>query len=292
MFIKFIASPLLYFFNYCIKILSTLNVRLKKNNANYQMNYLDKLTTKVEHIANNNKNIELHFHTPNSFCMYRAESFSYKEPETLEWIEEFGKNEAVLFDIGANIGLYSIYHNKLNGGKCFAFEPSFFNIKLLLKNINLNDCQNLTSIVSNPLSNSVGFGEFLYGDSYYSSIEGGSGMAFGVDFGHDGKKINSQISSNVLGVSLDWMLENSVIEAPNLIKIDVDGIEHLILKGAKKILIDANCKSILVEVNDDFKDQANEVSILLISYGFSLRDKLQGSSMRNSNIYNQIWVKN
>lgn len=285
-----IISPQ-YVFNHLIDVLSVLSSQFKKIVSDYQLHYLDNITKKVSHFTHNDKKIKLQFYTPNSLCLYRVESFSDKEPETLEWIEEFGRNKAVLFDIGANIGLYSIYHNKLNGGKCFAFEPSFFNLKLLLKNVNINNCQGMTSIVSNPLSDSMGFSEFRYG----SNVEGGALSAFGVNFGHDGKRINSQISCNVLGFSLDWMLDNKAIEVPNLVKLDVDGIEHIILKGAKKVLTHPDCVSILVEVNDNFVEQSEKVSVLLTNYGYILRDKLHGESTEKSELfstsYNQIWVK-
>ena len=225
-------------------------------------------------------------------CIFRAESFSNKEPETLAWIEEFGKDGAVLFDIGANIGLYSIYHNKVNDGDTIAFEPSFFNLKSLLKNININNCQSSIRVITNPLSSKTGFSEFIYG----GDVEGGALSAFGVDFGHDGRKIDNNLSCNVFGFSLDYMIKNGFIEVmPNLIKIDVDGIEHKIIKGAKDVLQHPECLSVLVEVNDDFREQADEVSSLLTSYGYVLKSKLHGISTEESGLfsttYNQIWVK-
>ena len=44
---------------------------------------------------------------PNWITLYRAESFSEKEPETLAWIDNFDR-DSVFWDIGANVGLYSI----------------------------------------------------------------------------------------------------------------------------------------------------------------------------------------
>jgi len=48
---------------------------------------------------------------PNTLCEWRAKTFSSKEPETLSWIDSFVK-DSIFWDIGANIGLYSIYSNK------------------------------------------------------------------------------------------------------------------------------------------------------------------------------------
>jgi len=290
--IKFIIVSPFYVLNYLIDVVSLLNPQFKKIALDYQLHHLDNTIKKVRHVSCTDEEIKLQFYTPNSLNIYRAKSFSNKEPETLAWIEEFGKGGAVLFDIGANVGLYSIYHNKVNNGKCYAFEPSFFNLKLLLKNLNLNNCQEMTSIISNPLFSAVGFNEFKYGND----VEGGALSAFGVDFGYDGKRMNSQVSSNVLGFSLDYIFSmNEVMQVPNMVKIDVDGIEHLVLKGAKKVFTNPECKSILVEVNDDFSEQSKVVDELLTSYGYILRDKLHGKfldkSENFSSTYNQIWVK-
>jgi FkbM family methyltransferase len=289
-FVTIITFPL-YLFNKTIDFLSLFNAHFKKTSYDYQLNYLDHLIEKVSHSISRDKDIDMKFFTPNSLCLYRAESFSSKEPETLEWIKEFGNGAKLFFDIGANVGLYSIYHSKLNDGKCFAFEPSCFNLKILTKNININNCQDLISIISNPLSNKTGLSEFRYG----SEVEGGALSAFGVNYGFDGMDINAKTKSNVLGFTLDWMLDNSIIKIPTLVKMDVDGIEHLILQGAKNTLSHPDCKSILVEVNDDFKEQAEKVKSLLSSYNFTLRNKLHGQSTEESQLfsrtYNQIWIK-
>ena len=227
-----------------------------------------------------------------NLCAFRAETFSTKEPETLEWIEEFGANGALLFDIGANIGLYSIYHSVLNKGKVIAFEPSFFNLKLLAKNININSKQDFITVITTPLTSHNGTSNFKYKDD----TEGGALSAFGVNFGYDGKSINSNLSVKVMGSSLDSLFENKTIEdSPDLVKIDVDGIEHLILSGAINTLKSKSCKSVLVEVNEDFLEQSLEVKRILEDCGFVLRDKLHGNLFDNSEnfskTYNQIWVR-
>jgi FkbM family methyltransferase len=290
--IKILVVLPIYFSNKVIEILSIFHKRFKGIGADFQLDYSDSLTETVAHTAKNGQVIRLDLYTPNSMCLYRAETFSSKEPETLDWIEEFGKNGATLFDIGANVGLYTIFHNKVNEGKCVSFEPSFFNLKLLLKNINVNNCQNLTTVITNPLSDKTNYSNFSYG----STVEGGALSAFDVNFGYDGQEIQSDMTLNVLGMSLDWMFENGLIkDIPNLVKIDVDGIEHIILKGSEKILTHKDCLTVLIEVNDNFIEQADNVESLLSNYGFSLRNKLQAEFISNSKLfsttYNQIWVK-
>mgnify|MGYP001474305760 CR=1 FL=1 len=58
-----------------------------------------------------------------------------------------------------------------------------------------------------------------------------------------------------------------------MIKVDVDGIEHLILSGAKETLRNSVCKTVLIEVNDSFSDQAGETMSILTECGFSLKEK-------------------
>ena len=79
-----------------------------------------------------------------------------------------------------------------------------------------------------------------------------------------------------------------------IVKIDVDGIEHLILRGAQKVLTLASLATVLVEVNDDFQALAAEVSGLLGAAGFKLverrhSDMFDGGAFDNT--FNQIWVR-
>ena len=51
------------------------------------------------------------FYTPNIITKYRIRTFYKKEPETLNWIDNFDNTDPFIFmDIGANIGIYSIYN--------------------------------------------------------------------------------------------------------------------------------------------------------------------------------------
>ena len=117
-----------------------------------------------------------------------------------------------------------------------------------------------------------------------------------MNFSYDGKPIDKFSSVNKLGMCLDELIFNNyLIDKPNYIKIDVDGIEHLILEGAKKTLQLECCKSILVEINEELKDQSELSNKILTDSGYKIQNKLQ-STFTNKNyefekIYNQIWVK-
>jgi len=203
--------------------------------------------------------VEMRFYTPNAVCRFRASTFSTKEPETLEWIDQFG-SEGAFFDVGANIGLYSVYYARTQSGKVYAFEPSVLNLGVLARNIDSNSLSSKIVIVPLPLTSVNQIAPM----QLTSSQEGGALSTFGADYGHDGKELQTAMEYQMPGFTLDFLLSSRLIpQPPSLIKIDVDGIEHLILEGAKATLALPHLRSVLVEVNDEFHQQANEVSLHL-----------------------------
>ena len=69
--------------------------------------------------------------------MWRADNLFKKEPETIEWIEKFSP-ETVFWDIGANVGIYSIYAGLNPNLNIYAFEPASNNFNLINQNIKIN----------------------------------------------------------------------------------------------------------------------------------------------------------
>ena len=284
------AKILSTFFIVYEKLVHITFPQLQSTMRNDLITVIDKDVREVIH-QNKNKLVKFKIHTPNEICAVRHNTFSTKEPEMLDWIEQYGEG-GTFFDIGANIGIYSLYYAKSKGGKVVSFEPSVFNLRQLAKNVSLNRLENSITIVPNPLSNSTGVAVFKNDNSE----EGGALSSFGVDYGHDGKTISGNIRYAVTGFSLDDFLKYSSIgEYPNLIKIDVDGIEHLILSGAKNTLKSKSLKSVYIEVNDDFEEQSAGVKKLLEETGFHLKEKRRSIMIEKSSpsgkTFNQIWVK-
>ena len=246
-------------------------------------------TTEVFHGGGNSR-VRMRFYTPNSVCRFRASTFSSKEPETLEWIDRYGGNGA-FFDVGANIGLYSVHYAKTHPGNVYAFEPSVLNLGLLAKNLSINGLSDRAVIVPNPLTSRNQIADF-----HMSILEEGEAMStFGERFGHDGQLLNEQMRYRTTGYALDFLMDAGILpEVPSLMKIDVDGIEHLILRGAVKLLANATLRTILIEVNDDFIDLSTNVRDSLLSGGFVLSQRrhaemFEGGAYAHS--YNQIWVR-
>jgi len=232
--------------------------------------------------------VHLKFVTPNEVTRFRAQTFASKEPETLAWIDEYG-GSGVFFDIGANVGLYSIYYALAHPGDVYAFEPSFFNVELLSKNIALNDLEDRVVIVSNPLTDNIRIGDF----SVSSQIRGGALNTCGEAFGHDGEQHSSVLRYRTLGVNLDFLLITGVLPAyPSMIKIDVDGIEHLVLAGAQQTLSNPTLRTLLIEVNDVFEIQAAGVAAALAGAGFEMISKSHSEMFSYGDYatsHNQIW---
>ena len=232
-----------------------------------------------------NKNFSAKFYTPNFISSYRSKTFFTKEPEMIRWIDQYG-GDGAFFDIGANVGLYSIYYALTQRGSVYAFEPSVFNLPLLAKNININKLEKNIRIISNPLTNTNKFSQFLNSNT----DEGGALSTFGVDYGHDGRKLISKVEYQILGFSLDYLIANKIIlDFPKMIKIDVDGIEHLILNGAIKTLKNKKCKTVFIEVSKNFKVQSHAINKILIENDFKLNESHKTSVTTGT--YNQIWTK-
>jgi len=274
---------------YLIEIF-TKNLILFLSSFNYGRYVIDEINKNIlikKKVINHN-NKEFKFYVPNRLNYFRANTFSTKEPETLEWIDAF-KKQSVFWDIGANIGLYSCYAAKSADSKVYAFEPSIFNLELLAKNIYINLLSEKIAIIPIPISDSLDVNTF-----FMSSVEwGGALSTFGKNIGHDGLPISNIFKYKTVGMSMDDCVKFLQFEKPNYIKIDVDGIEHLILKGSSETL--KSVESILVEVNDNFKKQAKDSEKYLIEAGFKLKEKryseFKGRPESLRFHHNQIWIK-
>ena len=220
---------------------------------------------------------------------YRAQTFLSKEPETIKWIESFHEG-SVFWDIGANIGIYSCFASKEKKTKTFSFEPSVFNLEILAKNIFSNNLSNEIVIVPLSLTN-----KFMISDFNMSKVEyGGSRSTFSEKYDEDGNSFSPVFKYKTLGMSGDDLIKKFNLEKPDYIKIDVDGIEYLILSGLSEIL--NNTKSILLEVTDNFKVKKEDIKKFLEINGFIMENKkyfdLNKFNPGSPKVYNQIWKKN
>ena len=221
---------------------------------------------------------EIKFFVPNQLLEWRVNTYFSKEPETLQWIDSFQEKEKLIFwDIGANIGLYSIYNSlKYPKSTTIAFEPSSSNLRVLTRNISINNLEKNIKIVPIPLTNKENIFQEMSEGHF---MEGGALNTFGEKFNFEGKEFKPTMKYNLLGTTINYFLENSILDIPDYIKIDVDGIEHLILEGGDKFLNNKKVKSLSIEINENFKEQYLKVLNLMNKYEFKLLHKKHNDNM-------------
>ena len=219
------------------------------------------------------------FHTPTWLTFFRARTLFTKEPETIEWIRHFPPN-SVFWDVGANIGTYSIFAGK-NGSRVISIEPSFMNLEILQRNIVLNQLNNKVSMIP------IGLGSINHLANFYLSKEnltwGGAHNSLGKNIGYDGQALKGSLDITGLCVTMDDLVSVFKIPAPDFLKIDVDGLELDILIGGSEVL--TRVQSILIEVEQDFVGQDSQIFNLLHSSGF----ERTVPSIFPENTPNQIW---
>jgi FkbM family methyltransferase len=239
-------------------------------------------------------NKKTYFFTPNQTTKWRTDTLFTKEPETIEWIDNFKKNKKIIFwDIGANIGLYSIYaaqrHNNID---ILSFEPSTSNLRILSRNISINNLNDKIKINQLPLGEKQNTNSIIYESEF---IEGWSMNTYGEPIDYQGKSFQSKQSYSLFGTNINFYIKNKIFDVPSYIKIDVDGIEHKILRGADECLKSDNLKSVSIELNENYLEQYKEVRHIMKSYNFEIKQKKHAKffdkSELFSNTYNYIFEK-
>ena len=205
------------------------------------------------------------FKVDSEHCLKRYKSLLSKEKKTISWIDNMKRND-IFWDIGANVGIYSIYAAKLNNLKVISFEPIASSYHTLIKNIKENQLQK--KIFAYPLA----FSNFN-GDGYIFFESDHSGSA-GHELVANSKKPNKNFQ-NTLSIRPDFFVDNFNKVIPNHIKIDTDGNELSILRSMVKILKKNKLKSLCIENQFDkmTKNRENYIINFLKKFKFILKDK-------------------
>jgi FkbM family methyltransferase len=187
---------------------------------------------------------QLIFTTPNRHTAWRVDTLFSKEPDTIEWIAGFAPGD-VLLDVGANVGMYSVFAAKTRGVRVYAFEPESQNYAILNRNILLNGLDGLVQAYCVALADEVKV------DKLYLSefVAGSSCHSYGAEIGFDDRPRRSAFAQGCLSSTIDALVSAAAVPAPNHIKVDVDGIEPNVIAGARKTLADSRVRSVLIEIN-------------------------------------------
>ncbi|MDC1130510.1 FkbM family methyltransferase [Pelagibacteraceae bacterium] len=254
----------------------------KNHSANWQQilqKSIDRYKSKSI-IVSINPEKSIKFYTPSLIASFRAKTIFTKEPDTIDWLNENGSKYNCFFDIGANLGLYSIYYAKKFDAKVFSFEPSFKNLELLARNIRLNSLQEHITIISNPLTDKFLVSKYFQGDFKAGAAEASFDNKEYIKE-HEIKNKHTimnkeKIFYNTLGISIDNLIDKNLIDLPKLIKIDVDGNEIEILNGCTNLLEKAKKISILIETRPETEKAVEQK---LINYGFKKISSLGDNSI-------------
>tara|TARA_Y200000002_G_scaffold380364_1_gene391674 strand:+ start:3019 stop:3828 length:810 start_codon:yes stop_codon:yes gene_type:complete len=255
-----------------------LNLKFKNNQLSNLFNFI------FSHIINQHRVIlfkknKINLCEVNNWTKERNLNFTENEKETLNWIENFKGSQIInFFDIGSNIGHFSIYaaltHENI---QVTSFEPSFYNQLALIKNIKLNNLNKKINIVGNPISL-----RSKLGNLNLSSDDIGAAM----NKFDSNKNQTDKNSYKLPSLSLDDFVKIYNIK-PDYIKIDVDGLEKEIILGSKNLFNSHYIKEILIEI-DERLDSNNQIFNFLNNNKFKFKEK------HNLNIdlpiFNQLWV--
>ncbi len=165
-------------------------------------------------------------------------------------ISESVRPDTVFYDVGANVGFYSLLAARLvEGGKVFAFEPAPRNLKYLREHLRLNNVAN-TEVIAAAIAGHEGVSAF--------SLESTGFM------GH----LSNDGDINVSTTTLDSLLGQRKILPPNYIKMDIEGAELTALQGAQNCIQQYRPQIFLATHGQGIHSQCCQ---LLESWGFECR---------------------
>jgi FkbM family methyltransferase len=206
--------------------------------------------------------LAVEFAVVNEATAWRGATAMTKEPGTIAWIEEFQSGE-VMLDVGANVGIYSLCAARFRNVRVFAFEPESQNYAVLNQNIHQNGLDKSVTAYCVALADRTAF-DVLHLHSFFA---GGSCHSFGESVSPDLEQRPSAFRQGCFATTLDSLITQEVMPVPNHIKVDVDGFEHLVIRGADAVLRDPRVKSVLIEINTAL-DEHWEIIDGMLARGF------------------------
>ena len=176
---------------------------------------------------------KLLIYTGTRFANMRIQAAS-KEPWTYQWIRAAIKPGEVLYDIGANVGGYSLIALR-RGASVVAFEPHHENFRELCRNVSLNDLQLQAMLIPVALSD-------RRGALHNPAFAGPAGQSMTLENNETGPV-------SIIADRLDDIGRDCALPPPNHIKIDVDGFELKVLSGGSETFAMNALRTSLIEVD-------------------------------------------
>jgi len=210
-----------------------------------------------------------------SYADYVEINRAHDETPIMKKIIKSIDESTVFYDIGANIGFYTIFAAQIiTSGRVIAFEPNPYTAHRLEANLSRNN-QSAT-ILNMALSDATGTTALrtpeLHGQAQLTTTEDAPSQSVSVEQ-YQGDKV----------------IEEHDLPIPTVIKIDVEGHEAHVLRGLAETIEDPACKTITCELHPEmlteYGDTPEEVKLLLRDSGFEI-DEIGINSPRPN-----IWAK-
>jgi FkbM family methyltransferase len=176
-----------------------------------------------------------------------------KERGTIAWIERSLRPGDVFYDVGANIGSYTIFAGRRLGdsGRVFAFEPHIPNANSLIENVLLNGLERTVRLVTAALTNHDGYDRFNYHSIYAAASTSQYGRTVS-----EGEAFDPKFVEIKHGCTLDTLCRIGIIAPPDVVKIDVDGLELAVLEGMHGLMASPDGpRTIQVELGSESRVQ-------------------------------------
>jgi FkbM family methyltransferase len=192
-----------------------------------------------------------------------------KEPWTVEWIETWLGRGETLYDVGANVGAYSLVAAEQHGGdvRVLAFEPGYATFASLCENVMLNDASDRVT----PLPLALGAETGLSVMAYRETGAGGAQHSVGERLS-PAEEDEVVYRQPLMLQSLDDVRERFSLPDPHHLKLDVDGPELAVLEGAVETLGLPSLRSLMVELS---VASAGVVESFLAGQGWTLRERFE-----------------
>lgn len=213
----------------------------------------------------------INFDANHELHLLRAEWLDKKEPETLEWINSFSEGE-VFYDVGANVGVFSLYAALHRHCDVFAFEPESKNYACLNKNIFLNLLGGKVKALNIGLHDATKI-EFL---QLHDLASGAALHSLGEAIDWRGNRFEARFEQAVLAFRLDELVEQFRLPQPIHMKIDVDGNELKVICGAARTLSDPQFKSLQIELKEGDGELIGTIEACGLKLFRSTRAAMQG----------------